>query len=270
MKAKKNIVILIFSWAIFFSAAACFAAAVPRPLDFACSAQVYEALGEEVLTAFTTETGIEINLYVSSSKTAISRVETNFAELATSTTRLYRQHSDYGYAEMIFARDPLVVFTNSDNAVNSLTQAEIQSIFTGGVNNWKDFGGMDEFIVTIIPGKQTGSYKNFKALFMEGRDISYDFMAYKSSRVVEAARRIPYMISFITRAAVANDPKIKILSVDGVPPASSAYPYFETFSFVTKGEPAGAAKKFIDFIMTGKGKAMLEKKGLDIIDGKYL
>ena len=268
MKTKKNIVIMIFSWVIFFAAAVPFAAAASQPLDFACSAQVYEALGEEVIAAFTAETGIEINLYVSSSQTAISRVETNFAALATSTTRLYRQHSDYGYTEIIFARDPLVVFTNLDNAVNSLTQAQIQSIFTGDVNNWKDFGGTDEFIVTIIPGKQTGSYQNFKTLFMDGRDISYDFMAYKSSMVVEAARRIPYVISFITRAAVANDPKIKILSVDGLSPANSGYPYFETFSFVTKGEPAGAAKEFIDFIRTGNGKAMLEKKGLDMIDGK--
>lgn len=268
MKTKKNIVIMIFSWVIFFTAAAPFAAAASQPLEFACSAQVYEALGEKVIAAFTAETGIKVNLYVSSSQTAISRVENNFAELATSTTRLYRQHSDYGYTEILFARDPMVVFTNSDNGVTSLTKSEIQSIFTGDVSNWKDFGGTDQLIVTIIPSKQTGSYKNFKTLFMDGRDISYDFMAYKSSMVIEAARRMPYMISFITRAAVANDPKIKILSVDGASPASSDYPYFETFSFVTKGEPAGAAKKFIDFIMTGKGRAMLENKGLEMIDGK--
>lgn len=268
MKTKKNIVIMIFSWVIFFTAAAPFVAAASQPLDVACSAQVYEALGEEVLAAFTTETGIEINLYISSSQTAISRVENNFAALATSTTRLYRRHSDYGYTEILFARDPLVVFTNSDNAVSSLTRAEIQNIFTGDVNNWKNFGGTDQFIVTIVPEKQTGSYQNFKTLVMEGRDISYDFMAYKSSMVVEAARRIPYVISFITRAAVANDPKIKILNVDGLSPAGPGYPYFETFSFVTKGMPAGAAKKFIDFVMTGNGKAMLEKKGLDMINGK--
>jgi ABC-type molybdate transport system substrate-binding protein len=82
---------MIFSWVLFFTVSASYAVAAPQPLGFACSAQVYEALGAEVIAAFTAETDIKVDLYVSSSQTAVSRVENNFAALATSTTRLYRQ-----------------------------------------------------------------------------------------------------------------------------------------------------------------------------------
>ena len=242
--------------------------ATSQPLSFSCSAQGYEAIGSEVIAAFTEKTGITVDLYVGSSDAVISRVENNYTDLAVSTTRLYRRHSDYGYNEIIFAKDPMVVFTNATNQLDTLTKAQVQQIFAGEANNWKQFGGEDQVIVTIVPDKHTGSYQNFKTLFMEGTDIAYDFMAYRSSMVVEAARRIPFVVSFVTKAAVTGDAAVKILKIDGIIPDSPEYPYYEVFSFVSKGEPAGARKAFVDFIMTGKGRNMLEKKGIVMLTDK--
>ncbi len=263
MKTRSLIfTMMVFCWALMGAMVVTPVSAASQPLSFSCSAQVYEALGPELLAAFTRETGITIDLYVGASNTAVSRVENNYADLATSTTRLYRRHSDYGYTEILFARDAMVVFTNADNKVDSLSKAQVQQIFSGEINNWNQFGGEDRAIVTIVPDKHTGSYHNFRAFFMEGREINYDFMAYRSSHVVEAARRIPDVISFVTKAAVAGDSQLKIIPIDGVAPGCPEYPYCEDFSFVTKGEPAGAAKQFIDFFMTGPGKKMLQKKGV--------
>jgi len=261
MKTKTIITAcLIFSLVLFSGVLQ--VAAASQPLSFSCSAQGYEAMGPEVISVFSESTGIPVDLYVGSSNAVVSRVENNYTDLAVSTTRLYRRHSDYGYTEIIFAKDPMVVFTNAANKVDTLTKAQVQQIFAGEANNWKHFGGEDQVIVTIVPDKHTGSYHNFRTFFMEGTDIAYDFMAYRSDMVVEAARRIPFVISFVTKAAVAGDPAVKILKIDGISPDSSAYPYYEVFSFVTKGDPAGARKAFIDFIMTGKGKTLLEKKGI--------
>jgi len=265
MKSRHMIAMLIAFFGIAFAAVPAGAATPAETLDFSCSAQVYDAFGPEVMKAFTDETGIPVDLYVASSTTALNRLMNDYAELATSTTRLYRRHQEYGYTEIVFASDPLVVFTNKEIPVKSLSKSQILDIFSGTVNNWKEVGGPDHFIVSIVPEKQTGAYQNFRSLVMGGMDIEYDFMSYRSTMVVEAARRFPYVISFITRAAVANDPEIKVLSVDKISPDSEDYPYFQTFSFVTKGDPEGPARQFIDFVVKGKGRDMLKKKGLTMM-----
>ncbi len=260
MKAIRTILIVMIGFvALTFTAGPAFSAAA-KPLEFACSPQIYEAFGPELISSFTEKTGIPVNLVVEASPQAIKSVENEFADLAASTARLYSQHQRYGYFEKVFAKDPMVVFTNKNNKTKSLSKTEIQKIFSGEVNNWKEVGGGDNVIVTIVPDKNAGAYQNFKSLFMEGRQIQYDFMSQKSTMVEEAAKRFPYVISFITRAAVANEPELKMLRVDDVSPDDSKYPYYLTFSFVSKGNPAGAAAEFINYVTKGEGKEMLQKK----------
>jgi len=74
-----------------------------------------------------------------------------------------------------------------------------------------------------IKGIFSGRYSNWKEL----------------GGVVRAAKVYPYVISFITRAAVYNEGDLKVLDVDGISPDSPDYNYFQSFSFVTKGKPQG-------------------------------
>ena len=40
------------------------------------------------------------------------------------------------------------------------------------------------------------------------------------------------------------------------------YPFYQEFSFITKGKPSGSAKAFIDHAFSDKGREIIRKKGM--------
>lgn len=243
-------------------------AAAEADFRFSCADQIYQAFGEELFTAFTKKTGLEPEIYTCSSSTAMERLMNDYADLASSTKKLYYRHQDYGYNEIVFGKDPLVIITNEQVEVDSLSAEQIREIFGGKVENWKEVGGGDHLVATMVPGQHTGAYWNFRTKFMEGQDIRYDFMSYESTKVIRSAMYYPYVISFITRAAISDYEHIKILKVDNTSPDALTYPYHQTFSFVTKGKAEGGPKAFIDFVTQGKGREILKERGVTLMVDK--
>jgi len=52
------------------------------------------------------------------------------------------------------------------------------------------------------------------------------------------------------------------LKIDGRLPADPDYPYFQIFYYVTKGQPKGNLKAFIDFAFSEKGKKIMYRNGM--------
>ena len=238
------------------------AAQAKSALRLSCSAQINDTLGQKALDTFTAQSGIPVELYVSTSGAAVYRLMNEFSDLAASVRPLYYRHKESGYVEIAFCNDPIAVIANSSCKVGNLTHDQLRGIFNKRITSWKEVGGPDKPITVIVPGKSTAAFKNFDALVMRRSEILYDFMSYKSTRVIEAVQKLPYAISFIAQGAVSGQTGLNRIEIDGVLPGNSDYPYMQTFYFVTKGEPAGAAKEFIDFIRSEKGIAMMKAKGV--------
>jgi phosphate transport system substrate-binding protein len=232
-------------------------------LRYCSSAQVREAFGMEGLNAFKQETGLELDLFVGSSSSALYRLMNGFCDIASTVERLRFGHQDYGYVEIPFCRAPLIVITNVKTPVRDITREQLSAIFNGTVTSWKELGGPDETIVVVVPDKNSGAYKNFGQLALKRFDVRYDFMAYRSTDVVKLVHRIPWSISFISQGAHTVDEAIRIIQIDGKRPGDRDYPYHQIFSFVTQGLPAGAALKLVDFAFSEKGQAIMRKNGLD-------
>ena len=244
------------------------AAQAKESLRLSCSAQINETLGQKTLDAFTAHSGIPVDLYVSTSGAAVYRLMNEFSDLAASVNSLYYRHKESGYVEIAFGNDPIAVIANESCGIGGLSKDQLRAIFNKTVTNWKDVGGPDKPITVIVPGKGTAAFKNFDNMVMERSEILYDFMSYQSTRVIEAVQKLPYAISFIAQGAASGHGDLKILSIDGLAPADGRYPYVQTFYFVTKGEPGGAAKKFIDFMQSEKGLALMKAKGVLPVSAK--
>ncbi|UCF95329.1 MAG: substrate-binding domain-containing protein [Desulfobacterales bacterium] len=239
----------------------CQAAAGPV-LRYSSSAQVREALGEEGLNEFTRETGVEVDLFVGSSRSAVHRLMNGFSDIASTVERLHPGHQKYGYEEIPFCTAPLVVIAHKDTPIDDITETQLREIFSGNITTWKDLGGPDQTIVVVVPEKSTGAYSNFRQLALKMSDIKYDFMAYRSTDVVKMIKSFPGSISFITQGALTINQPLKTLKINGLSPAAKDYPYHQTFSWVTKGEPAGAAKQLVDFSFSEKAQGILQKNGM--------
>jgi len=234
----------------------------PR-IRYSCSAQIYEAFENSRIDAFTKETGIPVELFVASSKSCLYRVMQDMTDICSSTRAIYQRHKDYGLIEIPFCKDPLAIITKKSFAVKNLSAAQLQQIFSGGITNWKEVDGPDLPITIVVPGDATGAHKNFRRMVMTHQEIKYDYLTYKSTRVLEAIEELPAgAVSFISRGAQFTHPDIKVLSINGEKPGDENYPYYQIFYLVSKGEPTGQIKAFVDFIKSKKGQSIILERGM--------
>jgi len=231
-------------------------------LRYSCSEQIHDAFGDERIRAFSKATGIEVEKHVTSSFSAVYRLISDLADIASTTRGLYDRQKESGYVETPFCRNPLAVIVNGKNPVDSVTETQLQEIFGGKITNWRELGGPDQPIVVVVPGNETGAYKNFHRDVMKRKEMICDFMAVKSTMVIEAVGRFPWAVSFIAQADAAGREHIKSVSLNGIRPLDPKYPYHQVFFFVTKGQPEGAVKSYIDFVFSDMGKEIMKKKGL--------
>jgi phosphate transport system substrate-binding protein len=167
-----------------------------------------------------------------------------------------------GYIETPFCKDPLAIIVNAKCRVSNITEEQLRTIFNRIITNWKQLGGADETIMLVVPGKSSAAYENFGHLALKRKEIPYDIMTNLSPTAIEVVKRFPAAISFVTQGAIGKAGGIKIIRVNNLAPRDQGYPYFQEFSFITKGKPAGIAKTFVDFTLSEKGKEIIGRRGM--------
>jgi phosphate transport system substrate-binding protein len=233
-----------------------------EPLRYSQAAQVYRAFGKEGVELFHKKTGIPVEVFVASSSSAVNRMMNGFADIASTTRQLYYRYSEYGYVEIPFCKDPLAVIVHASATVTDLSAEQLEEVFSGGITNWQALGGADAPILLVVPGKDTGANQNFRRQVMKHKEIVYDLMTYESTDVIEVVARFPGAISFISRGASIASENVKALKIGGLSPGEPDYPLYQVFSYVTKGEPSGAVKAFVDFAFSSEAQELFSQKGM--------
>lgn len=264
MNARKCLPVLmaiVFTLALFGvgSQNAC----AQETISYSCSNQIFRALGSEKIDAFTKTTGIKVDVHRASSKSCTLRLMNGYSDIASTAREMGVRSMDYGIHQEAFCRDPLAIITKKACGVTNLTEEQLRALFSGQITNWKELGGADLQVMLIVPDKDTAANKNFRRLIMKDKEIQEDFVTKNSTMVIEAVRHFPCgAVSFISGGAAMHDPELVAVKIDGLSTRDPAYPYFQTFYYVTRGVPAGAVKQFIDFSFTPQGKALILKNGM--------
>ncbi len=147
--------------------------------------------------------------------------------------------------------------------IDNLSEDQLQDIFAGDIKNWKEVGGADLPIIVIVASRNTAVHKNFRRQVMKHKDIVHHYKAYTSTMVIEAVKYSPCgTVSFTSRGATMHSPELKTIKINGLSPGDKDYPYYQIFYYVTKGEPTGNAKKFIDFTFSDQGAKIIQKYGM--------
>ena len=228
-----------------------------------CSNQVYSAFSKDQIKAFTETTGVKVDVRTASSGSCMYALGMGYCDIASMARAIYHKREGYGFVQIPFCRDPLVVIANKECGLENLTEEQLQDIFSGDVTNWKEVGGADLPIRVIVPGEKTAANKNFRRQVMKHKDIESDFVAHNSVTVIEAVKYFPCgTVSFISQGAALNEEAITTIKINGLSPQDKDYPYYQIFYYVTKGEPAGSVKQFVDFTFSEKGIALIKAHGM--------
>lgn len=154
---------------------------------------------------------------------------------------------------------PFATIVNKNVGVTDLTTKELQGIYSGKITNWKDVGGADEDIVVITRAFGSGTRVNYQMKALEGGDIVKKKENYKevgsSGDMKTAVATTPNSIGYIDLVYVNSD--VKAVKFNGIAPTTDnvingKYKVWAYGYYMTKGEPTGATKAFIEYVQSAK------------------
>ncbi|MDI3540093.1 MAG: phosphate transport system substrate-binding protein, partial [Methanolobus sp.] len=163
----------------------------------------------------------------------------------------------------------LPIFVNPDNPISQLTYEQLQGIYDGNISNWNEVGGEDREIAVITRDSSSGTYEYFKEEILVDREYRPDALAQPATGgIVQEVSRNKGAIGYIGFAYL--DESVKPLALDGGEGfveateqniLSGDYPLSRPLYYYTNGEPQGAVKDFIDFVLSPTGQAIVSEIG---------
>jgi phosphate transport system substrate-binding protein len=180
--------------------------------------------------------------------------------------------------EFIVGYDALAVFVHADNPLNEITIEQLAGIFAedGKVVRWSELGvtipGVsDDTIVRVSRQSSSGTYEFFREHVLGSKDFKLGSRDMNGSKeVVELIGSTRTAIGYSGMGYATSGVKmLKIARAAGEPAfaptventISKAYPLARSLQVYTLGEPQGAVKGYIDWILSPAGQRILAESG---------
>ena len=155
--------------------------------------------------------------------------------------------------------------------VRSLTSQQLQDVFTAKVTNWKDVGGPDEPIVLVTRPSTSGTRALFTELALAGQEEASNksLETDDSGTLIQSVAQTKGAIGYVALPYLVNNKDVAALAIDGVEPTlentyNGKYKVWGYEHMYTKGEPTGAVKVFLDYILSDEYGVEIEKQGYGV------
>ena len=211
-----------------------------------------------------THPGLGINVQGGGSTAGVRAAETGAAQIGMSSRHL--KDTEAALHQVTIALDGIAIIVNAANPVAGLTRAEVASIFAGEIPRWSTVGGPDRPIHFVTREEGSGTRGAFEEMVMGKKEIAPRALVQDSNGAVrEIVASDPAALGYISLGLV--DRRVRSLAVDGVLPTHESilakrYAVVRPFLFLTREEPAGAARDFIDYVLGRDGQRLLGLEGL--------
>ncbi len=177
-----------------------------------------------------------------------------------------------GLLVTLIARDGIAILVNEENPFGALTLEELRSIFAGEILSWEEVGGQERVhldtprgdIQVVSREEGSGTRRAFEALVMEGKPVTSTAVVMPTDGAVgEYIAREPTAIGYVSMADLPSG--VKALRIGGVEPSpvtvsSGEYPLVRSLLLVTEKRPHQEVQTFIDFCLSPRGQAIVERK----------
>lgn len=180
--------------------------------------------------------------------------------------------------EFTVGYDALAVYVHKDNPLNEISIDQLDAIFAegGAITNWSQIGvtipgAGDDEIVRVSRQSSSGTYEFFREHVLNKKDFKL------GSRDMNGSKEVVELVSN-TKTAIGYSgmgyatPSVKMLNISAkagepaVPPTventlTKKYALARSLHLYTLGEPEGAVKQYIDWILSDPGQKLLEENG---------
>lgn len=167
-----------------------------------------------------------------------------------------------GVHATLFAKDAIASIVHKNNPVKALTSAQLKGIFSGEIQNWSAVGGPDLAIRVLVVKASSATRKVFGDKILGDTDYGEMEVVTPDAKMIPVIARDKSAIGQLSLAFLIGQDQVSPLMVDGQVPDvnNSEYPITRPLHMVTKGEPHGAAKTFIEWALSPAGQAIVKKR----------
>jgi phosphate transport system substrate-binding protein len=185
------------------------------------------------------------------------------------------QYPDVDFTEAQVGADAVGVIVRrevADGGLDSITREEAKAVFEGRVTNWSELGGpdIDVFVYDKEPGR--GTREALDAWMYDGGEAPppptgdrYAVVGGNEEQVTKLSTT-PGSVGPLSTAFVAGHPELVALAIDGVEAtpeniAEGSYPMARPLYLVTDGPATGDAERFVDYVLSDDGQALVTDHG---------
>lgn len=208
----------------------------------------------------------------------IKAVAKGLIDIGLSSRSLREEELKLGLSSIKTSKTPSVFVTRKDVPISGLSTGEIAKIYRRETATWPDGKRIrlvlrpkteiDMLLVKKISPEMSHAVDT--ALTREGM-----LVAMTDQDCLDLLAKTPggLAVSTLTQLVTEKHP-LKILSFNGVTPSietfvDGTYPLFRELYLITKKEPSGLVRKYIDFVRSSPGRKILEEAGNLVITGKF-
>jgi phosphate transport system substrate-binding protein len=179
--------------------------------------------------------------------------------------------------EFVVARDAIAVIVNPTNPVSRLTMQQISDIYSGKFNNWSQVGGQNRPIVRLSREVNSGTHVYFRDTVVRLGDknnktlFATDTLLLPSSEgIISEIRQNPnaigydglgYVPSDLKTVAVASDANSAYVLPSIATVNDKSYPVARDLYMYTAGQPTGAIKAYLDWIVSPEAQTIVANLG---------
>ncbi|MFZ5785434.1 MAG: phosphate ABC transporter substrate-binding protein, partial [Acidobacteriota bacterium] len=228
---------------------------------------------------------VDVEVSGGGSGVGIAALERGTIDIATASRNMKAQEIEQAKRntgkeprELIVGFDALAVYVNGDNPLDEVALGQLAEVFSEGgtVTRWSQLGvtipGVeDDTIVRVSRQSSSGTYEFFREHVLGKKDFKL------GSRDMNGSKEVVELVG-TTKVAIGYSgmgyatPAVKMLRVASAPgqPAvapsvantiAKTYPLARSLQVYTLGEPSGAVKEFLSWILSPDGQRILQDNG---------
>ncbi len=180
--------------------------------------------------------------------------------------------------EITVGYDALAVYVHKNNPLAKISLEQLAKIYGDGgeLEKWSQLdvtvpGCDSDEIIRVSRQNNSGTYVYFKnAVLGKGKEYKLGSRDMHGSKdVVDLVAKTPCAMGYSGLAYAMGEVKMPCVSKDGgacvAPSVATAvdqsYPIARPLFMYTNGEPTGAVKNYLDWILSDAGQCIIQKKG---------
>lgn len=211
---------------------------------------------------------VRVDVQTGGSSRGIADARTGVANIGMASRSLKTEEKDL--KAFAIARDGIGMILHKENPIKSLSNQQVIDIYTGKVNNWQQVSGKNAPITVVNKAEGRSTLELFLSYFqLKNSDIKSSVVIGDNQQGIKTVAGNPNAIGYVSigtaEFSINNGVPIKLLPLNGVAASTEnikngTFPLARPLNLVTKTQPQGLEKAFIDFAQSPQVHDIVQKQ----------